>query len=139
MRQQEQQAQQQLVEQQNQAKLQEQQMKMQFEAGENAKDREARILEAEIRAAGEGAGSDINMNQMSDYQDAMANIQKQQNYTDTANFKREQEANKSMFNQQKLGVEREKLQTQRDIAEKQLQIARENKNKYDVKKPPKKS
>jgi hypothetical protein len=36
---------------------------------------------------------------------------------------------------QKLNIEREKLQTQREIADKQLQVARENKNKYDVSKP----
>jgi hypothetical protein len=31
-----------------------------------------------------------------------------------------------------MGIEREKLATQRDIANKNLEIARENKNKYDV-------
>jgi len=34
---------------------------------------------------------------------------------------------------QKDQIEREKIQAQKEIAEKQLQIARENKNKYDVK------
>ena len=37
----------------------------------------------------------------------------------------------------KLTIEREKLSTQRDIADKNLQIARENKNKYDVQSPKK--
>ena len=37
---------------------------------------------------------------------------------------------------QKMSIEREKIQTQKEIADKQLQIARENKNKYDA---PKKS
>ena len=50
------------------------------------------------------------------------------------NFKREQEINKNNFNTQKSNLEREKLQAQKEIADKQLQIARENKNKYDVKK-----
>jgi hypothetical protein len=49
------------------------------------------------------------------------------------NFKREQEINKTSTNQQKLNIERDKMQTQERIADKQLQIARENKNKYDVK------
>jgi hypothetical protein len=84
-----------------------------------------------------GAGADINQNQVSDYQDAMLNIQKQQNYVDTTNLKREQEVNKTRFNEQKLDVERQKLQTQQDIANKQLEIARTNKNKYDVKSPKK--
>jgi cell division protein FtsL len=34
---------------------------------------------------------------------------------------------------QRLQIDREKLQTQKEIADKQLQIARENKNKYDTK------
>jgi hypothetical protein len=62
----------------------------------------------------------------------MVNIQKQDNYQDTMNFKREQEINKNATNQQKLNINREELQTRKEIADKQLQIARENKNKYDV-------
>jgi hypothetical protein len=74
---------------------------------------------------------DLNKNEQSDYQDAMEKIQKQQNYQDTMNFKREQEINKNSQGREKLNIEREKLQAQREIADKQLQIARENKNKYD--------
>ena len=70
---------------------------------------------------------------MSDYQDALSKIQQQQNYTDTTNLKREQEVNKNRFNEQKLNIEKEKLAAQQDIANKQLEIARVNKNKYDVK------
>lgn len=91
------------------------------------------ITVAEIRAAGMGATVDINQNQQNDYQDAMENIQKQQNYTDSMNLKREQEVNKNRTNAEKINLQREHLQTQRDIAEKQLQVARENKNKYDNK------
>jgi hypothetical protein len=126
--QQQQQMQQEMLESQERQK----QMEIQFRAEQADLDRQTQITVAEIRAAGYGAGSDINQNQMSDYQDAMANIQKQDNYQDSMNFKREQEVNKNMTNQQKLNIDREKLQTQKEIAEKQLQIARENKNKYDV-------
>ena len=70
---------------------------------------------------------------MSDYQDALSKIQQQQNYTDSTNLKREQEVNKNRFNEQKLNIEKEKLAAQQDIANKQLEIARVNKNKYDVK------
>jgi len=48
------------------------------------------------------------------------------------NFKREQAAIKNSDNREKINIERERLATQRDIADKNLQIARENKNKYDV-------
>jgi hypothetical protein len=109
------------------------QMDLQFRAEQAELDRQNSITVAEIRAAGYGAAVDINQNQMSDYQDALANIQKQDNYTDTMNFKREQEVNKSSREMQRLQIDREKLQTQKEIADKQLQIARENKNKYDTK------
>ena len=48
------------------------------------------------------------------------------------NFKREQAAVKNSDSREKINIERERLATQRDIADKNLQIARENKNKYDV-------
>ena len=104
-----------------------------IEADEAEKDRAARITEAEIRSAGFGASSDINQNQQSDYLDAMSDIRKDQQYQDSMSFKREQQVHKNSTEQQKMGIEREKLQTQQQIAEKQLQIARENKNKYDAK------
>jgi hypothetical protein len=127
--QQQQQMQQEMIESQERQK----QMDLQFRAEQADLDRQTQLTVAEIRAAGYGAGVDINQNQMSDYQDAMANIQKQDNYQDTMNFKREQEINKNSTNQQKLNIDREKIQAQKEIADKQLQIARENKNKYDVK------
>jgi hypothetical protein len=126
--QQQQQMQQEMLESQERQK----QMDLQFRAEQADLDRQTQLTVAEIRSAGFGAGVDINQNQMSDYQDAMVNIQKQDNYQDTMNFKREQEINKNATNQQKLNINREELQTRKEIADKQLQIARENKNKYDV-------
>ncbi len=108
------------------------QMDIQYRAEQAELDRQTQITVAEIRAAGMGAAVDINQNQMSDYQDALSGIQKQGNYQDTMNFKREQEINKNSMNAQKLNIDREKLQAQKEIADKQLQIARENKNKYDT-------
>ena len=133
IRQEQQKHEQEMLQQQQEAAQQQELMKQQFEASEKDKDRQARLLEAEIKAAGYGSQVDINQNQISDYQDALANIQKQQNYIDTTNFKREQEVNKTRFNEQKLDIERQKLQTQQDIANKQLEIAKTNRNKYDIK------
>jgi hypothetical protein len=133
MKQAEQQQQQQMQTEMLESQEKQKQMEMQFRAEQADLDRQTELTVAQIRAAGYGAGSDINQNQMSDYQDAMAGIQKQDNYQDTMNFKREQEINKTSTNQQKLNIERDKMQTQERIADKQLQIARENKNKYDVK------
>ena len=132
------QQQQQMQQEQIQAEEKQLQMKQQFEAEEAQKDREARITEAEIRSAGMGSMVDINKNQQSDYLDAMEGIRKEQQYQDTMNFKREQEVNKNSQASQKTQFEREKLQTQKEIADKQLQIAKENKNRFDVKAPPKK-
>ena len=126
--------------QQEQLAAQEKQLQMaqQFKADEAEKDRAARITEAEIRAAGMGSMVDINKNAQSDYLDAMANIRKEQQYQDTMNFKREQEVNKQSNEQQKVSLKQSELQTRKEIADKQLQIARENKNKYDVSKNSKK-
>jgi len=49
------------------------------------------------------------------------------------NFKREQATNDNSNKRAKMDIDREKLSTQREIAAKNLEIARENKNKYDVK------
>jgi hypothetical protein len=130
---QEQQHEQELQQQQQQAAQQQLQAANQFKAEEAQKDREARILEAQIKSAGMGGAVDINKNEQSDYLDAMANIQKQKEYQETMNFKREQEVTKTSQSMEKHSIDREKLQTQKEIADKQLQIAKENKNKYDVK------
>jgi len=131
-RQAEMQQQQEMQQQMLQSQEQQKQMELQFRAEQAELDRQAQITVAQIRAAGYGSAVDINKNEQSDYLDAMEKIEKQQNYQDTMNFKREQEVNKNNQNAQKMNIEREKLQTQREIAEKQLQIARENKNKYDT-------
>ena len=132
----EQQHQQEMQQEQQQAQQQQLQMTQQFTADEAEKDRAARLTEAQIKAAGYGAQSDINQNQQSDYIDAMKNIQQQDNYQQTMNFEREKEMNRTSQTSEKHNIEREKLQAQKQIADKQLQIAKENKNKYDVKVPP---
>ena len=116
-----------------QARQQEAQMKMQFEAEENQKDRENRIVQAEIRSAGYGAMQDINQNQVSDYQDALKDIRETDKYREQMNVKREDRLAKTAMHKDTLQLKKEELQTKREIADKQLQIARENKNKYDVK------
>ena len=136
IRQQQAQQEQQMQEQQLAAQEKQKQADIQAQAERDNKFIQRDLLVAEIRAAGMGAGVDINQNQMSDYQDALAQIQKQQNYTDTMSFKREQEVNKNRTEAEKLNIERERMNVQKEIADKQLQIARENRNKYDVKEKP---
>ena len=91
------------------------------------------ITVAEIRSASYGAQVDINQNQVSDFQDSMNDIRERDQYREQMNLKREQAATDNANNQSKLEIEREKLSNQRQIADTNLQIARENKNQYDVK------
>ena len=131
-RQQEMQQQQQMQQQALEAKAQEEQQKLQVEIAENDKDRQNDITLAEIRSAGFGASADINQNQQSDYQDAMKEIRETTQYREQMNLKREESNSKQMMESSRLDVEREKISAQKQIADTKLQIARENKNKYDV-------
>jgi hypothetical protein len=115
------------------AKAQEEQQKLQVEMQENDKDRQNNITIAEIKAAGFGSASDINQNQVSDYQDAMKDIKETTQYREQTNLKREEMVMKGTIESQKLQVEREKIAASRDASNTSLEIARENKNKYDVK------
>ena len=134
-RQEEMQQQRQMQEQQLQAQAQEAQMKAQIQQAEAEKDRQNDITIAEIRAAGYGAGVDINKNEVSDYQDALKDIQQTTQYREQMNMKREEMISKSSTEAQKLQVERERIAAQTQIAKTQLDIAIQNKNKYDTKKP----
>ena len=105
----------------------------QFQTSQQEAERQKDITVAEIRSAGYGAQSDINENKESDFQDAMKDIRQRDQYREQMSFKREQATVQNADSKTKLSLEKEKLATQRDIASKNLQIARENKNKYDVK------
>ena len=135
-KQQEQQLQQQMQQEMLASQEKQKQMDLQFKAEEAEKNRQKDILVAEIRASGYGAMMDVNKNQESDFDENMKDIRQSEQYREQMNFKREQEVNKTAMTGQKMSIEREKIQTQKEIADKQLQIARENKNKYDA---PKKS
>ena len=123
----------QMQEQQLQAKAQEEQQKLQVEMEENEKDRRNDITLAEIRSAGYGSMVDINQNQVSDYQDAMKDIRESTQYQEKMNLQREQNSSKALMEKSRLDVEREKIASQKQIADTKLQIAKENKNKYDSK------
>jgi hypothetical protein len=132
-KQQEQQQQQQM--QQQQLESQEKQKKMELDAQEmrDEKNRQKDILIAEIRAAGMGSMVDINENKQSDYIDAMKDIKDSEQFQDQMSLQREKETNRMNNDSQKNQIEREKIQAQKEIANKQLEIARTNKNKFDEK------
>jgi hypothetical protein len=132
-KQQEMQQQQQMQEQAQQAQAEQEKLKREHEDIQAEKNRQRDILVAEIRASGMGAMVDINKNQESDYVDAMKEIRQTQEYQDQTNLQREKEVNRMNIDSQKNQIEREKIAAQKEIADKQLQIARENKNKFDSK------
>ena len=76
---------------------------------------------------------DINQNLQSDFADQMETIRKTDEFNQVMNMDVQKETNKSQEFRDKQSLEREKLQAQKDMKNTELQIARENKNKYDVK------
>tara|TARA_R110000868_G_scaffold143675_1_gene362119 strand:- start:923 stop:1663 length:741 start_codon:yes stop_codon:yes gene_type:complete len=132
MKQQEMQQAQQMQEQQLQSQQQVEQMKIDAQMAEKEKDRQRDILVAEIRAAGYGSMGDVNQNQISDYRDAMKEIRETEAYRDQSDIQRQKQSDDMVKHSQKVDIEQQKIQSQQDIANKQLEIARINKNKYDV-------
>jgi|LakMenEpi03Aug12_release.lakeMendotaPanAssembly.Ray.scaffolds.fasta_scaffold03102_20 hypothetical protein len=119
------------------AKKAEKQMTFDHESREKEKDRRSRLLEAEIKAAGYGAMQDMDKNMQSDFQDVLKDVRDTEQYADTMNFNREKENNKAGLNQQKIDLDREKLLIDSQNKQLELAIAKENKNKFDQKKPTK--
>jgi hypothetical protein len=130
---QEMQQQQQMQEQQIKSQQDIEKMKIDSTMAEKEKDRQRDILVAEIRAAGYGAQADIDQNLISDYQDSMKELRNSEQYQEQTSLQREKQSNENIRQDQKISIEREKIAAQKEIAESQLQIARENKNKFDTK------
>lgn len=105
---------------------------------ENQLDREARILEAEIKASGYGATEDINANGMSDFNDSMKELRARDEFQSKMNHDREKEVNKNSNEREKRNLAREKMQSDERIADKEVQVSRINKNQYDKPTPKKK-
>jgi hypothetical protein len=130
-KQQEQQAAQQMQKEQIESQEKQKQMLIQAEAEKQAKQLENNITVAEIKSAGYGAAVDVNKNEMSDYQDAMKEIRQTEQYQQQTNIARDKQSNENLRQSQKMGIEQQKLQIQKEIADKQLEIARVNKNRFD--------
>jgi hypothetical protein len=112
---------------------QEKAMELEAEARENEKDRRKDLLVAEIKASGYGAMQDINQNLQSDFADQLDKIKDTQQYQDTVNIQQEK-LNQNQANQnQKMNLKREEMALKRDMKNKDLEIARENKNQYELK------
>lgn len=120
------------------ANIKDKQMMLDHESLEKEKDRRRDILVAEIKAAGFGAMQDINANSQSDYLDALGQIQASEQFQETMSLDRTKETNKIINNNQKIAIEKEKMSNQLQMKQMDLQIAKENKNKFDKTTPKKK-
>jgi len=119
---------------------QEKQKQMEIQAAAERDDKmiQKDITVAEIRASGYGAMADVNENKQSDFMDAMKEIRETEQYQSQTDLQREKLSDDMVKHSQKMSMEQQKLQSQQDIANKQLEIARVNKNKYDGKSDSKK-
>jgi hypothetical protein len=115
-----------------QSQAEEKAAEREFETTEAEKNRRKDLLVAEIKSAGYGAMQDVNQNMQSDYADQMDIIRKSDEYEQTINFDREKEVNKNNQFAQKVNLEREKMQNQVNLKQMEVDIAQQNKNKYDV-------
>ena len=123
---------QQMQQQQLEAQQAAQEAKQRFEAEQAMLDRQTQIQVAEIKGASFPA-QDMNANQQSDYMEALDSLEKKRQQDDLISLKREAEINKNNRESQKMNIKQQEIQSRQEIAEKQLEIARTNKNKYDSK------
>lgn len=133
IRQEDNQHQQQMQQDQLAAAAQDKKMQMDYESMEKEKDRRRDLLVAEIKSAGFGAMQDINKNNQSDYMDALGQIQQSSEFQETMNMHRVKEDNKVMNNNQKIDLAKQKLSAEMEMKQMDVQIAKENKNKFDNK------
>lgn len=122
-----------------QQKLEEKKMQLDHETLEKEKDRRKDLLVAEIKASGYGAMQDINANAQSDFMDQMQVIKSSEEFQQTMNFEQGKESTKTRIAAEKNQLAKEKLQAQVAMKNMDLQIAKENKNQFDLKQTAKKN
>lgn len=96
------------------------------------------LLAAEIKASGYGAMQDINKNNQSDFNDSLDRIQQTEEFQETMNLDKTKVNNQVQQYKSKEQLEREKLQTAITLKQMDMNIAKENKNRFDKKTPAKK-
>ena len=111
----------------------ERQMMLDHQSMEAEKNRRKDLLVAEIKASGFGSMQDINQNLQSDFMDNMDRIRKSEEFRETMNMESSKENTKATIAREKNQIAREKTQAQIAMKQTDLQIARENKNQFDLK------
>ena len=139
-RQEQMQHEQQMQEQAQQTAMQQKQMELDAEMRKEEMRNRTTLLAAEIKSAGYGAMQDINQNLQSDYMDAMDRIKETDEFQQVMSFDQQKEGNKNTLAREKNALAKQKLEAQMAMKQMDVNIARENKNRFDVKKkePPKK-
>jgi hypothetical protein len=108
-------------------------MELEHEVREKEKDRRKDLLVAEIKASGYGAMQDLNQNQQSDFVDNMVKMKQTEQYQQTVDIQQQKANENKAQHTEKLNLKREEMSMKRELKEKDLQIAKENKNQYDLK------
>ena len=130
-KQQEMEAMQQTEQMKQQAESERQEAMLKAQAEERALDREKDIRVAEIRSAGYTAMMDADKDGESDYLKTLDYLDKKNAQQAAQQLNRDKEINRQATEQQKLDLKRQELASRERIAEKQVQVAQTNKNKYD--------
>jgi hypothetical protein len=133
-RQQDQQAQQEQIQMQEQAAAERQESQQRFIAEQNQLNRESNERVAEVRASVNTATQDLNANEQSDYIDTLEYLDKKNAKQVDQSLARTREVNQQINDQEKNALKNKELQVRQSIADKQVQVASINKNKYDKKK-----
>jgi hypothetical protein len=107
--------------------------KLRYEAEQKQMDRDTQVEIAQIRSAGYAAMNDRDENKQNDYIDTLEYLDKKNMKEADQAIARDRELNRTISEQKKLELQRQEIMSRERIAEKQLQIARTNKNKYDKK------
>ncbi len=116
-------------------RLKEKQLEMDHTDARDELNRRRDILVAEIRAAGMAGAVDLDQNQRSDFIDIMEKIKGSQEFQENMSLQTNKENSKVQQDGVKNQIEREKIASQKELKNIDLQIAKENKNKFDAKKP----
>jgi hypothetical protein len=122
-----------LQNQQLQAAAEAEEKKLAYEAEQKQLDRDKDVTVAKIRAASATGLVDTDENQQSDYIDTLEYLDKKDARDKDAQLAREERTARQIAEQRELNIKREELQSRERIADTNLKIARENKNKYDKK------
>jgi len=111
-----------------------QEAELRYKAEQAQLDRDTDLQVAEIRAAGFTGMKDQNLNQQTDYIDTLEYLDKRRAKDRDQTMAESRETNKMIENQTQNDLQRQEMMTRENIADKQLQIALTNKNKYDKQK-----